>query len=101
MKKFPGTVTDDTEFTMALDPNTSMIIFLPHMDFVDDKVAQLTLSFREVDLKKMGIEKDKVVYFNDNGNLVEMDYKKIWFKKHSFGVHQVEIPHFSRYGFTR
>jgi hypothetical protein len=99
----PGTVPEDTEFTMTLDPTTGMISFSPHMDFVDDKTATLTMSFKEVDLKKMKIDKEDIrfVYFDGNGQLVEMDYKKIWFKKHDFGVHQVEITHFSRYGFSR
>lgn len=98
-----NTVTEDTEFTMTLDPNTGMISFSPHMNFIDGKTATLTMSFTEVDLKKMKIDKKDIrfVYFDGNGQLVEMDYKKIWFKKHDFGVHQVEIPHFSRYGFSR
>ena len=99
----PGTVTEDTEFTMTLDPTTGMISFSPHMEFVDGKTATLTMSFKGVDLKKMKIDKEDIrfVYFDGNGQLFEMDYKKIWFKKHSFGVHQVEMHHFSRYGFTR
>ena len=86
---------------MTWDPKTNMVSFYPHMDFM--KIAPLTISVKGVDLKKLKIKKGDVrfVYFDAAGDEVEMDSKKIWFKKDSFGVLQVEIGHFSRYGFTR
>ena len=105
IKFSPNTVTEDTEFTMTLDPKTCMISFSPHMNFKDGKVAPLTISIKGVKpgkkKKKNNKDEIKFVYFDENGEEVYIDSKKIWFKKDSFGILQAEIPHFSRYGFTR
>ena len=101
IKFAPGTIDDDTEFTMTFNPEDGMISFSPGMQF--NNTAPLTISVKGVDLKKMKIDKKSLgfVYFDAAGNEVEVDSKKIWVKKDSFGILQVEIPHFSRYGFTR
>ena len=101
IKFAPGTIDVDTEFTMTFNPEDGMISFSPGMEF--NKTAPLTISVKGVDLKKMKIKKGELnfVYFDAAGNKVEVDSKKIWIKKDSFGILQCEIPHFSRYGFTR
>ena len=101
IKFAPGTIDVDTEFTMTFNPEDGMISFSPGMQF--NNTAPLTISVKGVDLKKMKIDKKSLgfVYFDAVGNEVEVDSKKIWVKKDSFGILQVEIPHFSRYGFVK
>jgi len=102
IKFAPGTVQYDEIFTMTFDPVSGMISFSPSMKF--KKTAPLTISVKGVDLKKMKIKKDdlKFVYYDlDKKAEVEIDSKKIWVKKDSFGILQVKIKHFSRYGFTK
>jgi len=108
IKFAPGTVTHDQEFTMTLDPETGLISFSPAMTF--DKIAPLTISIKGIDYKALKIKKGdknklreilKFVYFSETGKEEYVDSKKIWIKKDSFGILQAEIPHFSRYGFTK
>ena len=101
IKFAPGTIDFDTKFTMTFNPEDGMISFSPGMTF--NNTAPLTISVKGVDLKKMKIDKKSLgfVYFDADGLEVEVDSKKIWVKKDSFGILQVEIPHFSRYGFTK
>lgn len=95
----PGTVLKDETFTMTLDLNTGMISFFPQMDFM--KTVPLKISVKGVDLKKMKIQEEDInfAYLDAAGDIYSLETDKVWFKKDSFGIKEVEIPHFNKFGF--
>ena len=97
----PNIVTEDTKFTMALDDKKGMLTFTPAMTF--NGSVPLMVSLKGIDLE--GVMEDEInfVYFDSNGQLVEVFYKKLLVDVESgiLAVFHVEIPHFSRYGFTK
>ncbi len=101
IKFAPGTIDEDTYFTMAFDDEAGVITFSPSMTFNQD--APLTISLKGIDLSDVNIDDIGFVYFDANGEYVDVDAKKLWVKTNdgSLGVLQAQIPHFSRYGFTK
>jgi len=100
IKFSPGTVLKDETFKMTLDHKTGMISFRPQMDFM--KAVPLKISIKGVDLKKMKIQKEdfKFAYLDAAGDINYPETDKVWFKKDSFGIKDVEIPHFNKFGFS-
>ncbi len=99
LKFAPGTVLKDEIFTMTLDHNTGMISFHPQMDFM--KAVPLKITVKGLDLKKMDIQKEdiKFAYVDAAGDIYYPESKKVWYKKDSFGIKDVEIPHYNKFGF--
>jgi hypothetical protein len=100
IKIAPKTVPQDITLTMTLDHKTGMISFHPQMDFM--KVVPLTISVKGVNLKKMDINEEdiKLAYLDVAGDNFYLESDKIWYKNDSFGIKEVELPHYNKFGFT-
>jgi len=99
IKIAPKTVPQDITLTMTLDHKTGMISLHPQMDFM--KVVPLTISVKGVNLKKMDIEEEdiKLAYLDVAGDNFYLENDKIWYEKDSFGIKEVELPHYNEFGF--
>ena len=101
IKFAPGTINEDTYFTMAFDDEAGVITFSPSCTFNNE--APLTISLKGINLNDVDTDEIGFVYYDANGEYVEVDSKRLWAKTidGSLGILQAQIPHFSRYGFTK
>lgn len=97
----PGTINEDTFITMEVDDETGVISFEPSMQF--NNPAQLFVRFSGVDLSGVNPENVDFAYLAEDGNYQSMNYNNLLVKidKETLQLVQGDVPHFSRFGFTR
>ena len=97
----PNALPEDTQVTMSLDDETGVLSFTPSMSFNRD--AALTIVLGGIDLSGVSENDIDFKYYDANGQYVSVDYNKlsIDIDDGGLGVLKVDIPHFSRYGFTK
>lgn len=101
IKFAPNALSEDTQVTMSLDDETGVLSFTPSMSFNRD--AALTFSLGGMDLTGLSEDDVDFKYYDANGQYVSVDYNKLSvdINHGGLGVLKVDIPHFSRYGFTK
>ena len=97
-----GSFEGTRNITIILDGDSFTGDYYPHGNFV--KPAMLTIKVGHADLSGLVSEDDlKFVYVNENGEIEEMAKKNLMvnFNSNTIALINAELPHFSRYGFTR
>ncbi len=93
------------DIAVIVNPDNASITFFPHIAAFNKKV-KLDASIEGVDLSKLNIENSKkahFVYFDDNGNVLQIIKCKdvrIDYKNGKLSVKNAELKHFSRYGWA-
>ena len=96
-----GTLDEDTEITMKLNDRSGVLTFTPHMNFNNNAI----LSMFAKNPKLVGIDEDDISfhYLSSDGTYESVDVNKLKIngEKGQLRLLEAELPHFSRYGFTR
>lgn len=97
---FAGTLKEDTFITMEMDDETGVISFSPSMEF--NKPALLNVTLTGLILKSLSSTED-FKYLAASGGYESVVYNDLFVKVSEGGLQldRGQIPHFSRYGFTR
>jgi hypothetical protein len=87
--------------TMSINDEFGTATFSPSGTFSKPVIYNLTIM--GLDLSGVNPSKVKFVYFASNGNYYQPKYKYLYVEKQSgkLQINDAELPHFSRFGFTR
>ena len=96
-----NSLEEDTEISMSLDTDNGVITILPHMVLNDDAELEYTLGGQE--LAEGDEEAIGFVYMAEDGSYDPIDNLRIKVKvdKGDIELMRGQLPHFSRFGFTR
>lgn len=98
----PGSFDGIKTITVNLDSESFTGDYSPHGYFY--KPAVLSVVVKNADLSFINSEDElRFVYVSQNGELEYLDYRKLKvdLDKGELDLRNAELPHFSRYGFTR
>ena len=100
LKLYKGTIDEDTYIAMAVDGETGVLTFTPHMDF--NMEAELYVKIEGFNLDGVQIRNLDFLYLT-NSNYESVDHKEIIVDESSglLELKEGKVPHFSRYGFTK
>jgi len=87
--------------TMSVNDQYGTATFSPSGTFSKPVIYNLTIM--GLDLSGVNPSKVKFVYFSSNGSYYQPKYKYLYVEKQSgkLQINDAELPHFSRFGFTR
>jgi hypothetical protein len=86
---------------MSIDDEFGTATFSPSGTFSKPVIYNLTIM--GLDLSNVNPSKVKFVYFSADGKYYQPKYKHLFVEKQSgkLQINDAELPHFSRFGFTR
>ncbi len=100
----PCSFTGTKQITATANPATISMQFTPAMQFI--KPAKLNLTYKGIDLKKLGFDTNTKVDFafidvNNKIEIIQKDEVKINLATQELSTKKALLPHFSRYAFIR
>ena len=87
--------------TMTIDDECGTATFSPSGNF--DKPVIYNLTIMGLDLSRVNQNNVKFVYFAPDGRYYQPKYRQMYIERQSgkLQINDAELPHFSRFGFTR
>lgn len=101
IKFYAGTLNEDTFITMGIDDETGVVTFSPALEF--NKPAELYVRLEGIKFPSINQSKVNFQYLVPDGTYQPVEYQSIVVdvSQGKYELSEGQVPHFSRYGFTR